>query len=100
MVVEEAIQDQFIQLVQGEDIEESISDSLDNWILKKGIGELSILKPPDNWNPDNDADNAQGRGVQSWKIMDNPGEWPKITYRPKFKVGKNGVYTHHCCIPI
>ena len=36
----EAIQDQLIQLVKGEDIEECVNDNLDNWILKKGIGEL------------------------------------------------------------
>jgi hypothetical protein len=28
--------------------------------------------------------------------MDNPGEWPEFTYHPKYKVAKNGTYTHHC----
>jgi hypothetical protein len=28
--------------------------------------------------------------------MDNPGEWPEFTFHPKFKVGTNGAYTHHC----
>jgi hypothetical protein len=96
MGVEEAIQDQLVQLVQGEDVEGSVSDDLPNWILKKGIGELSIPKPPDDWNPVDADVKAQARGAPSWKSMDNPGEWPEFTYRAKFKKGKNAGYTHHC----
>jgi hypothetical protein len=67
MDVEKAIcQDELIQLVEGEDIEDYVSDSLNkNWILKKGIGELSIPNPPDNWDPDNANEKAQGRGALS-----------------------------------
>ena len=64
MGFEEAIQDQLIQLVQ-DDIEGLVSDDLHNWILKKGIGELSIPKPPDTWDPVDADQKAQVRGAPS-----------------------------------
>jgi hypothetical protein len=64
--------------------------------LKKGIGELSIPKPLDNWDPEDADQKAQGRGAPSWKSMYNPGEWSEFTYRGfKFKAGKNGPYQYH-----
>jgi hypothetical protein len=94
MGFEEAIQDQLVQLVE-DDVEGLVSDDLHNWILKKGIGELSIPKAPDTWDPVDADEKAQARGAPSWKSMDNPGEWPEFTYRPKFKKGRNAGYTHY-----
>ena len=87
--VEEAFRDTLMLLVKDEDdVEASASP---NWIMKKGIGEIRVPLPPDDWKPGvPDA----GRGEPTFQNVDNPGDWPEYTFKAKFKK-TTGPYLYH-----
>jgi hypothetical protein len=71
-----------------DDVEASASP---NWIMKKGIGEISMPKPPDDWKP---GVPDTRRGEPAFEFVDNPGDWPEYTFKAKFKK-TTGPYLYH-----
>jgi hypothetical protein len=87
--VEEALRDRLMLLVKDDDdVEASASP---NWIMKKGIGEISMPKPPDDWKP---GVPDTRRGEPAFEFVDNPGDWPEYTFKAKFKK-TTGPYLYH-----
>ena len=73
-----------------DDGEEAVSGCEHNWIMKKGINDVSIPLPPDDWvTPEPKKD----KGEPIFSEVDNPGDWPSFTYRAKFD--KSGKYEYH-----
>ena len=42
-----------------------------NWIMKKGIGEIQVPLPPEDWKP---AGPDEKQGEPSFEDVDNPGD--------------------------
>ncbi len=92
-VVEEALEDCLNVLLKREDGDDSVKDDEKNgFLLQKGLGVIGIPKVPDDWKPPAVKAN---KGEIEFINVDNPGNLPEFTYRPKFN-SKTGQYTSDC----
>jgi hypothetical protein len=91
--LEESMRDRLQILVNRDEVEEAAIDcETDKFILKKGISpEISLPKVPDDWKPK--AVNPE-KNQPHWKDIDNPGNWSKYSFRPKFNLRTPCMYKH------
>jgi hypothetical protein len=92
--LEESLRDRLLVLVKNEGSEEEVLDCERNSILlKKGLAaEISMPSAPSDWTPP--IPKAE-KGEPMFVNVDNPGEWPQFTYRPKFQKTGTKEYAHH-----